>query len=356
MKCPKCGYLGFETSERCRNCGYDFSLAVDVGPPDDGLPLRSSAGPGAPLADFDLSPFDAGAPTEDHLDLDRLIGDPSPGAPGALGAQGASAPGAPGAGAPSASAPGTTRAARSPRAPAGPNAPGAPAPRRTPPHPAAPGAPGALPLFGGDDDTPLITSPRPLRPPLSVRRTTPEIPRVRPRPHQSSAKLEDGELTFHLDRDQSAAEPPPPTAAASSHGLAPASAAARLGAAVIDVVLLGVINLVVVYLTLALAGLSWQEYAVLPLAPLIAFLAILNGGYLAVFIAAAGQTIGKMVTGVRVIGDDGQRVSIAAAVMRTAGCAGSLLTLGLGYLPAFVATDRRALQDRIAGTRVVRAR
>jgi uncharacterized protein (DUF983 family) len=27
MKCPKCGYLGFEQVDRCRNCGYDFSLA-----------------------------------------------------------------------------------------------------------------------------------------------------------------------------------------------------------------------------------------------------------------------------------------------------------------------------------------
>ena len=28
MKCPKCGYLGFEHVERCRNCGYDFSLTA----------------------------------------------------------------------------------------------------------------------------------------------------------------------------------------------------------------------------------------------------------------------------------------------------------------------------------------
>src|SRR5436853_159195 len=35
MKCPKCGYLGFETVDRCRNCGYEFSLttAADL-PPD----------------------------------------------------------------------------------------------------------------------------------------------------------------------------------------------------------------------------------------------------------------------------------------------------------------------------------
>src|SRR5689334_6254506 len=26
MKCPKCHYLGFETGDRCKNCGYDFSL------------------------------------------------------------------------------------------------------------------------------------------------------------------------------------------------------------------------------------------------------------------------------------------------------------------------------------------
>ena len=116
------------------------------------------------------------------------------------------------------------------------------------------------------------------------------------------------------------------------------------------------INAAVGYLTLALTGLTWQEYDVLPLAPLAGFFAILDGGYLIVFVAAAGQTIGKMVTGVRVIGDDGQPVDIAGAVLRTAGCAVSLLTLGLGYLPAFFAADRRALQDRIAGTQVVRAR
>ena len=30
MKCPKCEYLGFDTGDRCRNCGYNFSLAVAV--------------------------------------------------------------------------------------------------------------------------------------------------------------------------------------------------------------------------------------------------------------------------------------------------------------------------------------
>ena len=32
MKCPKCAYLGFDTGERCRNCGYDFSLMTRPSP------------------------------------------------------------------------------------------------------------------------------------------------------------------------------------------------------------------------------------------------------------------------------------------------------------------------------------
>jgi uncharacterized RDD family membrane protein YckC len=33
MKCPKCGYVGFEEVRRCRHCGYDFSFAA----PDDAV-------------------------------------------------------------------------------------------------------------------------------------------------------------------------------------------------------------------------------------------------------------------------------------------------------------------------------
>src|SRR5262245_23399760 len=76
MKCPKCGYLGFETSDRCRNCGYDFSLSVSSGSPPE-LPLRGDGG-AAPLADFNLGPAAPDSPSSSRptpsLDLDRLIG------------------------------------------------------------------------------------------------------------------------------------------------------------------------------------------------------------------------------------------------------------------------------------------
>jgi uncharacterized RDD family membrane protein YckC len=57
MKCSKCGYLGFETGDRCRNCGYQFSLAESndlplfISPLDDDTPLITKPSPPrAPLA------------------------------------------------------------------------------------------------------------------------------------------------------------------------------------------------------------------------------------------------------------------------------------------------------------------
>ena len=70
MKCPKCDYLGFESSDRCRNCGYEFSL------------LRSAS---APFGDPPLSPADSEPliPSPDSqlhvrlaLDLDQVVGVP----------------------------------------------------------------------------------------------------------------------------------------------------------------------------------------------------------------------------------------------------------------------------------------
>jgi hypothetical protein len=40
MKCPKCGYLGFEHVDRCRNCGYEFSLASPASETFE-LPLKA---------------------------------------------------------------------------------------------------------------------------------------------------------------------------------------------------------------------------------------------------------------------------------------------------------------------------
>jgi uncharacterized RDD family membrane protein YckC len=224
-----------------------------------------------------------------------------------------------------------------------------------------------LPLFSPRsneaDDTPLITKPRPVRPPLSVRRATPDVPRLRPRPVRP--RQNESALNFHpddLDHQRLEAEDSdidvvaPLRESFAVH--VQAGPVARLGAMLVDTAVLGGINVAIVYLTLAMTGLGSVADLTLPaiLVPLVAFLLLLNGGYLIAFTAAGGQTIGKMLTGIKVICDDGRRVDLGSAVLRAGGCLASLLTAGLGYVPAFFTSDARALQDRVAGTRVVRCR
>ncbi len=60
MKCPKCGYLGFDSGDRCRNCGYDFSLAP------------------APPTVLDLALEREVEQPRPALDLDRIIGAADP--------------------------------------------------------------------------------------------------------------------------------------------------------------------------------------------------------------------------------------------------------------------------------------
>src|SRR5215510_7647625 len=52
MKCPKCGYLGFERVERCRNCGYDFSLTNDYDLPE--IQIRDASADEPIFDDFPL--------------------------------------------------------------------------------------------------------------------------------------------------------------------------------------------------------------------------------------------------------------------------------------------------------------
>jgi len=70
MKCPKCEYLGFEASDRCRNCGYEFALSLPATEAPFDLSL-SSADP-EPL----IPSSDAQQTPRRTLDLDRVIGDP----------------------------------------------------------------------------------------------------------------------------------------------------------------------------------------------------------------------------------------------------------------------------------------
>ena len=78
--------------------------------------------------------------------------------------------------------------------------------------------------------------------------------------------------------------------------------------------------------------------------------------YYVVLHGATGQTLGKMVMGVRVVSLDGSEISYGVAFVRWVGYFLSTLTLLLGYLMAGARADKRALHDLVAGTRVVYVR
>ena len=299
MKCPKCGYLGFETTDRCRNCQYDFSLAPFS--PEPELALKSAERSVETNGDFDLPPIKrpTDSLTPGKLDLDRLFGEEE-----------------------------TVEPASEP-----------------PPEPVS--EPRSEPLA----ELPFEPPPA-ARPPLAVRRATTEVPRNRPR-------------TTRPIRPELQLEPEQPEETAPTRGSMSDTVAslmetpalgARVGAGAIDTLLLVVLDVVILYLTLRVTGLqnTMEDIRVLPIIPFGGFLALLAFGYVAAFTVAGGQTIGKMLLSLRVIGDDGRPIDAAGGMLRAAGCMLVPLTLGLSYVPALVTADHRALHDRIAGTRVVR--
>lgn len=264
MKCPKCGYLGIEQVDRCRNCGYDFVLD-QAAPPE--LPLKDAA--------------------ERRRDEEQAGSGPT-----------------------------------------------------------------ELPLFGDwlDEDRPLISRPSPPRPPLAVRRATPEAPRVR----SNQPRMP----TLNLDLDP----PHDPAEAGSAKAVAaeqtvPVEAArngARLAAVMIDSAVLAVIDAAVLYFTLQVCGIGVQDLRLIPRVPFFTFLFMLNGGYLVAF-TAGGQTLGKMALGIRVV-RAGPRSSldVGRALARELIWLVLAMPAGLGLLPVVFSRDHRGLHDRLAGTRVVR--
>jgi uncharacterized RDD family membrane protein YckC len=321
MKCPKCGYLGFEEVDRCRNCGYDFSLTAAPAIPD--LTIRRDTRAMTPLDDLSLTDFASeqeepnARMTDVGADLDRVFGAPDP----------------------------------------APAKPPAEAPSR--PRPAAAAAPAPnveLPLFGPPipDDEPLIKRASAPRAPLAVRRATPELPR--PRAEQPRAPSFDLALEGAAPTPASAERATVGAWSESSDDDAPdAGVAARFVAVVIDLLILAAIDVIVIYFTMQICGIALADLDILPKGPLVAFLFVQNGGYLVAF-TAGGQTLGKMAAGIRVVpAESGTSLDLGRAFLRTLMWVLLAIPAGLGFISAIVSRDHRGLHDRFAGTRVVRA-
>jgi len=334
VKCPKCSYLGFETGDRCRNCGYDFSLMTDPGPErvDIDLDLRD--------------PAVAALGSQDWLaQVDNTLSQVEPAAPAVD------------------PAPDMERAVLAPPDPAPP-----PMPVRASGVPKEPTLPLFLPSFDEGHDEPLIRLPAAPRPPLAVRRT-PETPRLRPLPQamrrpepepalafdDDDGNTPESQVTEAIRRPASRvwADPERRTHSTAAASAEVSSAGARATAAALDHLLLCGIDLTVLYFTLRMAGLSMSEWTLLPPVPFLAFLLLVKLSYFCAFTAVGGQTIGKMAARIRVVGADDRPIDGALAMKRALAGTVSAALLGLGFLPALVGSDRRALHDRLARTRVI---
>ena len=303
MKCPKCDYLGFETGDRCKNCGYDFSLiaAPEVEPADlslasparDDVPIgelwlaQAEPAPDAPATDdassFESFPLFSPAGEDDE----PLIRTPSePRAP--LSVRRSSEPSR------------SRGASRTPRA-----------------------IENGLTLEFAEE------SPSENVPQFLSEAGTPMRP-------------------------SASAEPPRPAAAPmfpSSESTA--GLMRRVLAALIDHAILFGIDLFVFFSTLRMTALTTDEWRSLPLLPFLAFLILMKLAYFSAFTAMGGQTIGKMAARIRVVADDHLIMDPARAIKRTLTGVISLATFGLGLVPALIAPDRRAFHDRVAHTHVI---
>ncbi len=298
MKCPKCGYIGFESAEKCRNCGYDFSLVLDPAHDPD-LPLARDEVLGAP-ADLTFRPTPTPVPSSRR----------------------------------SAQSAAEQKGARTidPRV-----------------------GPGDLPLFGLDPATPSRAGSAMTPAAASRARVTPPSPRLRPR---VPARTEPTPQPFDLGLDASPA--PDTSTPAVSHPVrhvddGAAGSLARAFAGLLDASILAAVNLGVLYFTLRVCRLTFADIGILPFGPLIAFFVLLDGAYLVAFTMNGGQTIGKMAAGIRVVGEESDSMTFGQAMVRAAGYIASALPAGLGFVPGLFGPSRRALHDRLANTRVVRA-
>jgi uncharacterized RDD family membrane protein YckC len=133
----------------------------------------------------------------------------------------------------------------------------------------------------------------------------------------------------------------------------------RFGAVLIDAILLWVVN---AGITLAAGFSVFQSFGARPPRPIgfssgriaLFFVEIFIGlAYEVVLIGAYGATLGKMACHIKVVVEDGSKVSYLRSLGRHFAKALSSFTCGIGYLMAGFDEEKRALHDRICSTRVV---
>ena len=411
MRCPKCHYLSFDPEPRCKNCGYDLEVA------DAELAFKAAEDYSDPVADLELRRTEPKelAPVTLELRREAPVAD-RPRAPRAVTrarksaavipdndddvwpARSTPVPVVVATPAPAREAMFRIEPVRESFDEAEQEAAVEPVPepeavqepepkiaaRAMPAQPERPSMPAvvAVPSVSAHPTTelPLFVreSPAPPRAPLAVRRTVAEPPRVRTM--DSGARPATKDLRVGpLDRDLlddlrrvEREEAAYASVQARVRGSIDADAALssnldddpedvpatqRLAAAALDGVLLGGIGTVALWATMRVTGAGITSFGTDAIVAFLIFLTAVSVAYLLMFTAAGGQTVGKMLMGLRVVGDAvgsiDDHLTMPQAALRAVLAPLSVLALGLGWLPALFGRGL-ALHDRLAHTRVVR--
>ena len=144
-----------------------------------------------------------------------------------------------------------------------------------------------------------------------------------------------------------------PEPAQTGRELVPAGFWIRFVASVFDNVFMIVVGLVVVLISWLLWG-PRVETSVVLRASLAAFNLLFGALYYILLHWIFGQTLGKMLLQLKVVTLGGGPISLGTSVLRWVGYLLSLLPFFGGYVLAGLRSDKRALHDLVARTRVVR--
>lgn len=128
----------------------------------------------------------------------------------------------------------------------------------------------------------------------------------------------------------------------------------RLFSGAVDLAFVSLIQLTLFYLTTHLVA---QRLGALPRSALVAMGlvgAVLAAGYFLFFWSLSGQTLGKLLTGSRVVDRKGRALGFGRSTIRLFAAVLALLPLGAGLLPLWTDPERRGWHDRIAGSKVIR--
>ena len=179
---------------------------------------------------------------------------------------------------------------------------------------------------------------------------------VTPREAYGTDDLQPNETgSVPLTWDEASLDPEAILSAQTNHADPAAPLGDRVAAALADSMVLALLGILLVASGAMASGSTWQMMLRTAALPLFAALTLFGMAYGVFFVGTCGQTLGKMVMRVRVIGAEQFKVGYLQAAWRTTAYLLATLPAGIGLLLAFKDIDHRALHDRLSGTRVVKS-